>query len=113
MEFRIINILDFKLNSWSFFDLVTLKLSQYAFQEPDQTRKVLGELYVRNSSRKNIERKVRYDKREDQIKKIEDVCSYLGKLALYDYDFYCETTMLMLAETILNTAFDAMNIVTP
>lgn len=84
MELKIINVLDYKLNSWTFFDLITLKLSQYAFQEESTKRPVLGELFIKNSP---IKTKV--ENKEDQIKKLEQICSYLGKFALYDYDFYC------------------------
>lgn len=49
-EFRIMQVLDFKLNSWSFFDLVTLKLTQYVHEETKPSRQVLGELILRTNS---------------------------------------------------------------
>ena len=68
MELKIINVLDYKLNSWTFFDLITLKLSQYAFQEESIKRPVLGELFIKNSP---IKTKV--ENKEDQIKKLEQI----------------------------------------
>ena len=41
---------------------------------------------------------------------MEDLSSYLGKLALYDYEFFCETSMLLLAETIVSIVMEIMHI---
>lgn len=44
---------------------------------------------------------------------LTDICSYLGKVALYDYDFYRDTTVLMLAETVVSTALEASGLSAP
>jgi hypothetical protein len=88
--------LDYKLISWTFFDLITLKISDYASQE-DECRSALGELLLSPTEEESR------DAKEQKVSKIIEICSYLSKFALYDYDFYCEHSVLVLAESILKT----------
>lgn len=103
-EANIISTLNYQLNSWTFFDLVTLKVSDYASRQQDE-RQALGELFASVEESR--------DAKEQKVTKIIDVCSYLAKFALYDYAFYCDCSTLLLAETVLKTTFELMQLTPP
>ena len=80
MESKIMLVLDCKLNTWGFFDLITLKLAQYSNSKQKgerrqvlgERRQVLGELYSvkMNSEFCKEEAKDGKDPQEDELKKM-------------------------------------------
>jgi len=45
-----------------------------------------------------------------RLKEAEGIASYLSKMALLDDNFYCESTMLLLAETVVSATVDVMRV---
>lgn len=43
---------------------------------------------------------------QDLPENIEEICSYLGKFVLYNYAFYCEHSMEVLADTLIKMAYE-------
>jgi hypothetical protein len=78
-EARMLATLDYRLNCWTFFDLACLKLTQLPSRK--LSRPVLGEILL---SRLNSE-ECQIVTPDQSYKKMEEIASYLCKLALYDY----------------------------
>ena len=106
-EANIIQTLDYKLNSWTVFDLACLKICHYVNQPEQVARNLLGEIFQQNIREDNVK------SREEQGFKLKDICAFWCKLVFYDYNFYCEHTMLVLAQTVLSAAFDCLQLHPP
>jgi hypothetical protein len=72
-------VLDYKLNTWSFFDLIMLKVSIFANQAEEE-RRFLKDVDLNQSKPAYLE-----DSSSKQLKNLEEICSFLSKFALYDY----------------------------
>lgn len=101
MEERIAKSLDYRLNSWTFFDLAMLKIADFVTRDHDR-RQALGELFLSQDS-----------PQEDQLKPMQDLCSYICKFAVYDYDFICDNSAQLLAESAIKATFEILGVTTP
>ena len=79
-EGRIIKVLDYRLNIWSFFDLAMLKISHFANQS--EGGNFLSEIDLNKKSTNNNEPQAQPS---SQLKHLEQLCSFLSKFAVYDY----------------------------
>ena len=84
MEERITKCLDYKVNSWTFFDLAMLKISNHMSENHTEHKL---RLYDQNESESRG--KYSQEAKEEKLKKIEEMCSYLGKFMIYDYELFC------------------------
>jgi hypothetical protein len=85
MEERIMKRLDYHLNSWTFFDLAMLKLAEYHAYE-EARRDAMGRLAGDEGTP------------EDRLKRLEELCAFICKHLVFEYDFLCENSMTAVAE---------------
>jgi hypothetical protein len=55
----------------------------------------------------------RHEGKESQLKNMEDICSYISKFAFYDYEFYCDNSAILLAESVIKATFEILEITPP
>lgn len=104
LESRISYVLNFKLNSWTFYDLAIAKLHillQYLTK-----RKVGALTNITNNyfSASQNERCLVKHIQEKQTE-IEDILSYISKYLFYDYDFYCSGSLSLFSDVVLKLCF--------
>jgi hypothetical protein len=47
---------------------------------------------------------------EDRLRRMEDLCSFICKHLVFDYDFICENTMISIAEACVKGVLEIMDI---
>ena len=99
-------VLDYRLNSWSFFDLVMLKISIYS----EMTQLERAALRPLDANSENRHEKQGETKRMSHLQAL--LC-YLSKFVLYDYPFYTENSTILLAQSTLKGAFEIASILPP
>ena len=60
-----------------------------------------------------VDQKATSKSNEETLKHLEGISSYLSKFALYNYEFYQETTTILLAETIVKATLEIAKINIP
>lgn len=50
---------------------------------------------------------------EVQVKKLEDLCSYLCKFVLYNYEFYMEHSNIIISESIVKSVCEIVELQPP
>lgn len=102
MEEQIIKHLDYRLNSWTFFDLAMLKLAEFHSYEENR-REAMGQLSF------NTERDAATTP-EDRLKRMEELCAFISKHLVFDYDFLCENSMVGIAEACVRAVLEMMEV---
>lgn len=101
IEQNIMEQLDYKLNSWTVFDIAMLRISNYLAAE--QIKNDADNLYSTSAASKQT---------EERIKKIEQLCRFVCSQVLFDYEFICENSMVLQAEACVKTVFEILDIQT-